>query len=71
MTYTNYCLTDAMLRRLSAIVNESPQHGHGVSLQALERRELVKRIDGATYPRTHQATDTGRWALQQARREGW
>jgi hypothetical protein len=71
MTYTRYCLTDAMLRRLSAIVNGNVPRGvrGGQSAAALERRELVTaKQDG---PPWYAATDTGRWALEQARREGW
>lgn len=72
-TYTRYCLTDAMLRRLSAIVNGN-LHGltGGVSATALQRRELVtfnlawKPGDPAWLP-----TDAGKRALEEARREGW
>jgi len=76
--YTKFKLTDSMLQRLSAIVGGRP-HNHGTSLGALEARRLVMvdpsipdRRDVATlYPRGYVATDLGRQALADARREGW
>lgn len=70
MSYTRFCLSDAMLRRLSAIVNGTLPRGvrGGQSAIALERRQLVEPVEGPPYWR---ATDTGKWALEEARREGW
>lgn len=71
MKFTKHRLSDAALIRLSQIVNERASHGHGVALDALVRRGLVERIPGASYPRTHRATDAGREALAEARAAGW
>ena len=66
-------LSDAALTRLSQIVNEREFHGHGVALQALERRGLVERVPGVGYAasRTHRATTAGIEALREARAAGW
>jgi len=70
MKYTKFKLTDSMLQRLSAIVGGRP-HNHGTSLGALEARRLVYPTAATSYPKGYAATDTGRQALADARREGW
>lgn len=75
MTYTQYCLTDAMLRRLNAIVN-GDAHKAGSSLIALKRRELItENTDGTARRYASRGfflpTDSGRAALARARQEGW
>lgn len=77
-TWTEHKLTDAQLRRLSAICK--PDGGgpkHGMARLALERKGLVIAVDHGSgflpvYKRwQYVATDAGRKALEQARREGW
>ena len=77
MTYTKYKLTDAQLRRLSALVNQTKGAATaGVAGQALIRKGLAvsaRKAWGedryAEFPVA--ATEAGREALEQARREGW
>lgn len=64
MKYTQHKLTDAMLKRLSAICN-GRQVG-GMSCLALETRGLIHRE-----VRCWHATHAGFAALAQARAEGW
>jgi hypothetical protein len=73
-TYTQHRLSDPALRRLSAIC-KGRKHGHGMALLGLENKGLVEArplIDGSK-PGTvrYVATEAGRQALGQARREGW
>jgi len=78
MTYTEHKLTDAMLRRLSPIVN-GRKHNHGLALRALVYRELVScgepRLNSfgehSWWVGPYTATDAGREALLRARVEGW
>lgn len=73
-TYTEHKLTNAQLRRLSAIVNNTGGARAGMAGAALERKGLIvrgnwdndRRILTRTTP-----TDAGVAALAQARREGW
>ena len=81
MTYTQYRLTDAQLRRLSAIVNKTKGAAkRGQAGNVLVRKGLAVEISkphptlkGMTYSDYDgiEATDAGRAALEQARREGW
>ena len=86
MTYTEHKLTDAQLRRLSAIVNNTNGMAQaGTAGNALIRKGLVRELwreevrslyeEGPSYIRRvfdgREATDAGREALAQARREGW
>jgi hypothetical protein len=70
-TYTQHKLTDAQLRRLSALVNETKGAATaGMAGQALIRKGLA--VDSGRYAQYPVGvTDEGRAALQQARREGW
>lgn len=72
-TYTEHKLTDAQLRRLSAVVNQTPGAAkHGVAGAALKRKGLVTDVaDFAFGCNDRIATDAGRAALEQARQEGW
>ena len=73
-TYTEHKLTDAQLRRLSVICNDAKGARAGMARVALERKGLVTEIkqEGTPYNWTKTvATDAGRAALTQARREGW
>jgi hypothetical protein len=67
MTYTQHKLTDAQLRRLSALVNETRSAATaGMAGKALLAKGLA---EGKYWP--ERVTDLGRAALQQARSEGW
>lgn len=66
-TYTSHKLTDAQLKRLHPIVHGKP-HRYGMSLVALENKELVKSV-GSGFK--YEATQAGIDALAQARSEGW
>lgn len=75
MKYTHHKLTGPMLKRLSQLANGHP-HGHGTSLDALERRGLaLERAQDdpkhGGYQHSHMITAEGLRALEQARREGW
>jgi hypothetical protein len=67
VTYTQYKLTDAQLRRLSALVNET----RGAATAGMAGKALLAKglAEGKYWPEC--ATAAGRAALQQARREGW
>ena len=70
MTYTKHKLTDAQLCRLSAIVNATKGAAkHGTAGDALKRKGLV--IETGNHYDAVEATDAGRDAMAQARREGW
>lgn len=73
-TYTEHELTDAQLRRLSALYQyRSPKAG--VALQALERKGLATTNRGrdaeGVFHLNAKITDKGIAAFQAARREGW
>lgn len=69
-TYTEHKLTDAQLRRLSAIVNATKGAAkHGVAGDALKRKGLV--VETANHYDAIEATEAGRAALAHARRAGW
>lgn len=69
-TYTEHKLTDAQLRRLSAIVNATQGAAkHGMAGDALKRKGLV--VETSNHYDAVEATDAGRAALTKARREGW
>ena len=66
-TYTEHKLTDAQLRRLSALVNQTKGAATaGTAGLALLRKGLAT---GEHYPIA--ATEAGRAALARARLEGW
>ena len=71
--YTEHKLTDAQLRRLSALVNDTKGAATaGMAGAALVNKGLAlgSRSGGALgWPTA--PTDAGRAALAQARREGW
>lgn len=69
--YTKLKLTDAQLRRLSALANQTKGAATaGVAGKALIRKGLAIDSPGvASYPIG--ITDAGRAALAQARKEGW
>lgn len=74
-TYTAHKLTDAQLRRLSAIVNDDKRCArYGTAGEALVRKELVADqelvVDGR-HIIERLPTCAGRAALIQARKEGW
>jgi len=71
-TYTKHKLTDAQLRRLSTIINKAKGARCGVAGLALERKGLVVGMaDREISSDEVFATDEGRAALEQARKEGW
>jgi hypothetical protein len=80
-TYTAHKLTDAQLRRLSAIINNTKGAAKGgVAADALVRKGLVREVERPcilgngnvrmVFDR-REATDLGILSLLQARREGW
>jgi hypothetical protein len=68
-TYTEHKLTDAMLRRLSAIAGG--RYAGGNSVGALESRGLVFDAAAGFARAEFVITDAGRLALANARKEGW
>lgn len=70
-TYTNHRLTENQLRFLSQIVNERQRQAFSPTCDVLLRHGLVEERALPHYPRMHVATDKGREALTQARKEGW